>query len=119
MLFIFPMWDNESQRLGKKRCTPVGYALDGIAQLAGFLSLIAILIWFVYLIYRLVVGSFEWSLLLFIPAVFAVGIICQILYNLSWRLAYKRSFRYDYDLREASWQEGDRRVTFKSTDLKG
>jgi hypothetical protein len=25
MLFIYPMWDSESQRLGLKACTPRGY----------------------------------------------------------------------------------------------
>gem|GEM_PF-3837790 len=25
MFFVYPMWDNESQRIGKKKCTPLGY----------------------------------------------------------------------------------------------
>ena len=33
MLFIHPMWDNESQRIGKQKCTPAGYALHVIAEM--------------------------------------------------------------------------------------
>jgi hypothetical protein len=32
MLFIHPMWDSETERLGKKACTPTGYALHGLAD---------------------------------------------------------------------------------------
>ncbi len=39
MLFINPMWDNESQRIGKQKCTPLGYRLHKIFiyALAGLL----------------------------------------------------------------------------------
>ena len=44
MLFIHPMWFHESQRLGQRACTPVGYALHGIAELIGFAGLLALLV---------------------------------------------------------------------------
>jgi hypothetical protein len=32
MLFINPMWNSETERIGKQRCTPLGYALHGISE---------------------------------------------------------------------------------------
>ena len=43
MFFFHPMWDHESERISKQRCTPVGYALHVVADLlglAGFVLLI-------------------------------------------------------------------------------
>ena len=42
MLFIYPMWDNESQRIGKQKCTPKGYNLHVIAELLGFIGLLVV-----------------------------------------------------------------------------
>jgi len=38
MLFIYPIWDNESQRIGKQKCTPLGYKLHGTAEGLGLIS---------------------------------------------------------------------------------
>src|SRR5438105_3219039 len=35
MLFMHPMWDSESERLGKKHCTPAGYRLHVLAENIG------------------------------------------------------------------------------------
>lgn len=40
MLFIHPTWDHESQRIGKQKCIPVGYALHVIAGMIGFVGLL-------------------------------------------------------------------------------
>jgi hypothetical protein len=40
MLFINPMWDNEAERIGKQKCTPLGYALHAISDLIGFIALL-------------------------------------------------------------------------------
>ena len=37
------MWDNESERIGKQRCTPLGYALHVVSDLIGFLGLLLLL----------------------------------------------------------------------------
>jgi len=58
MFFIFPMWDNESQRIGKKKCTPLGYNLHCIAELIGFVGLLLFLLMLVYLSYRWIFGQF-------------------------------------------------------------
>lgn len=47
MLFIHPMWDNESQRIGKRKCTPAVYALHAIAEMIGFAGLLIRIIAFV------------------------------------------------------------------------
>ena len=44
MLFLHPTWDHESERLGKKRCTPTGSALHVVAEWIGFVGLLALLV---------------------------------------------------------------------------
>jgi hypothetical protein len=39
-MFINPMWDSKSQRLGKQKCTPRGYWLHAVSDLAGFFVLV-------------------------------------------------------------------------------
>ncbi len=36
MLFIHPMWDNESERVGMQKCTPLGYRLHHTGEGVGF-----------------------------------------------------------------------------------
>ena len=38
-MFINPMWDHEAERIGKKRCSPLGYALHEVSDGIGFLAL--------------------------------------------------------------------------------
>jgi hypothetical protein len=113
MLFIYPMWDNESQRIGKQKCTPLGYALHGVAELLGFIGLLFLLGTAAYLAYRGFAGTFRVSLLWLLAVPFVLGVIGEGLYWYSWRLAAKKGFHYDYDTREASWVEDGRRRTFK------
>ena len=111
MLFMYPMYDHESQRIGKQRCTPLGYRLHVIAELLGFIGLLLLLGIGAYLRYRWYADTFHRFLfwLLIIP--FALDCIGNGLYWYSWRLAGKKEFCYDYETREASWMEnGERRV---------
>jgi len=106
------MWDNESQRIGKQKCTPWGYTLHGVAELLGFIGLLFLFGLLVYFIYRSVVQSFQTSLFWLLVIPFGVGIVSRALYDFSWALAVKKGFSYDYDKREASWIENDERVTY-------
>jgi hypothetical protein len=117
-MFIFPMWDNESERIGKQRCTPLGYALHGVAELLGFIGLLLLPGIAVFLIYRGITSDFRLRLLWLLSVPFALGIFAQVLYRYSWRLASLRKFQYDGDSRTASWEEDGKRVEFKdkSTD---
>ena len=119
MLFIFPMWDNESQRIGKQKCTPAGYALHAIAELLGFIGGISLLGIGVFLVYRGFIGRFSASLLWLLTAPFGVGIIAEILFRISWLLATRRGFEYDDENRVASWLEDGRRVTYKWSQNNG
>ena len=105
MLFIYPMWDSENERLGLKACTPVGYHLHGLAGLIGFIGLILLVVVPIYMVYRSLAYSFSWHLcwLLLIP--FGVGIIGQSFYCISWRLAAKKQFHYDSEARTVRWIE--------------
>lgn len=111
MIFIYPMWDNESQRIGKMKCTPLGYKLHVFAEFLGFFGLILGFGILVYLLYRFFVGTFNTPLLWFLGVPFVPGFIGEALFQYSWWLAYKKGFRYDYETREASWlEEGERRI---------
>src|SRR5437867_2170602 len=75
MPFINPMWDNEAERIGKQRCTPLGYALHTISDLLGFVALLLLFGSAAYLGYRGIVGSFRASLLWLFTIPFALAII--------------------------------------------
>ena len=106
MLFIHPMWSHESERIGKQKCTPVGYALHGVAELLGFVGLLCLLALPLYGAFR---GWSWWYLL--IP--FGIGVVSEILFQLSWWLAVRRGFHYDDNACEASWIEAGQTRTYK------
>ena len=115
MLFVFPMWDSESERLGKKECTPKGYSLHVIAELIGFLgllSLIGLILYFgLCLFFYSLPQPSGWVFL--IP--FGIGIIAEFLFGYSWHLAKKKSFSYDGKTRTATWCENGAEKTYKWT----
>lgn len=113
MLFIYPMWDNEGQRIGKRKCTPMGYILHGIAELLGFIGLLLLLAVGAYLAYRRYDGTFHNSLFWFLAIPFILGLLGQGLFWYSWRLAAKKGFVYDNETREASWTEDGQRQVYK------
>ena len=114
MLFIHPMWDDESQRIGKQKCTPTGYALHVIAELIGFLGLLILPAVLGVLAWKLLAAAFRVSLLWLLALPFGLGIVSEVLFQYSWRLARRKGFRYDYERREASWLESGER-TYKYT----
>ncbi|MEZ6131149.1 MAG: hypothetical protein R3C59_20950 [Planctomycetaceae bacterium] len=119
-MFLYPMWDNEAQRIGKQKCTPWGYTLQGIAELLGFIGLLFLFGVGIYLGYRGVSGTFQANLLWLLAIPFGIGIVSQALYQFSWVLAVKRGFKYDYDKREASWIENGERVIYSySSEQEG
>ncbi|MBI3652206.1 MAG: hypothetical protein HY231_14390 [Acidobacteria bacterium] len=113
MLFIYPMWDNESQRIGKQKCTLTGYMLHCIAEFLGFVGLLLLLGTGMGLVYKGIFHAFDMALLWLLAAPLGLGFISQALYQYSWRLALKKGFHYDYEKGEASWLEEGRRRTYK------
>ncbi len=111
MMLINPMWDNESERIGKRECTPLGYALHVISDLIGFLGLLSLLGAGVYLGYRNIVDTSHVGVLWILAVPFALAFTGSALYRCSWMLAHKHGFRYDHDSGEASWiEQGERRM---------
>ncbi|MFL5330499.1 MAG: hypothetical protein ACJ8C4_16470 [Gemmataceae bacterium] len=113
MLFIHPMWDHESQRIGKQKCTPAGYALHVIAELIGFLGLLLLLAVPAFLVWRWLAGTFHATLWWLFAVPFAIGVVSEVLFQLSWWLALRRGYRYDVERCEASWLEVGQRRTYK------
>ena len=114
MLFIHPMWDNESERIGKQKCTPVGYAIHVFADLLGFIGLLLLLGLVCILPTRELPARFVRLYLLWLLTVpFGVGVVSELLFQFSWRLAGRKNFRYDYESREATWIDAGEPRSYK------
>jgi hypothetical protein len=110
------MWSDEVERIGKQKCTPFGYALQSVGDLVGFAGLLMLLGVPVYLIYRGIVGSFHWSLLWLLLVPIAVGVVGAIIVGVSWQLAGRKQFKYDYERRESTWYEQGEKRSFTYAD---
>ena len=97
------MWDHESQRIGKQRCTPTGYTLHGISDLIGFIAIICLFGIPIYLVYAGIRGHFTWSMLWLFAVPFVIAIVGNIMHSYSWHLAEKRQFKYDYEKCVSTW----------------
>ena len=116
MFFITPMWDNESQRIGKMKCTPLGYKLHIVSdlfELVGLLSFIGIII---FLGVAGVLGYFKQSYLWLLLIPLALDIFGTLLHLYSWHLAYKNGFEYNDETRESSWIEDEKRIFYRWKD---
>jgi 4-amino-4-deoxy-L-arabinose transferase-like glycosyltransferase len=115
-MFIPRMWFDEVERIGKQRCTPFGYALQGVGELIGFLGLLALFGVPFYLIYTGLAGSFRWSLLWLLTVPVVLGTLGSVLVTYSWSLALGKQFRYDYERRVSSWIEGGQERSYTYAD---
>ncbi len=115
-MFIPRIWSDEVERIGKQRCTPLGYALQVIGDLIGFLGLLTLLGMPVYLAYRAGVGTFDRSLLWLLTVPFAIGIAGRFMVEFSWWMARRKKFHYDYERRESIWIEGGEKRSYKFSD---
>jgi hypothetical protein len=116
-MFIPRIWDNEVERIGKQKCTPFGYLLQGVGELIGFVGLLMLLATPVYLIYRGIVGTFHWSLLLLMLVPLAVGVLDTVIVGISWQIAGRKQFKYDAERIEATWYEGGEKRSFTHAEL--
>ena len=108
------MWDNESQRIGMMRCTPLGYLLQGIARIVGSIGFLLFPGVFLFLIgYKILYGTLNGSLYWLFAVPFAFGLVAEILFLTAWFLAGKKDFDYDYEKREASWTEEGKQIRYK------
>ena len=113
MLFIHPMWDHETERIGKQKCTPTGYAMHALADLLGFVGLLLLVGAFIFLGYKGIAGSFRASLLWLLAIPFGIGVVSEVLFQVSWVVALRRGFEYDPKSCVASWEENGKRITYK------
>ena len=111
-MFIPRMWFDEVERVGKQRCTPVGYVLQQLGELIGFCGLVGLLgtpvfVWFLH-----------WSLLSLLIVSVSLGIVGTVIVSFSWSLASRKGFHYDYQRRETSWVEAGEKRLYTFEDWK-
>ena len=112
-MFIYPMWDSETQRIGKQKCTPLGSRLHLIAEMIGFVSLFAVPCILIYFAYRGVTGTFHSRLWWVLAIPFVATLIGDVIFAYSWRLAHNRRFAYDDSANEASWYDDGERIVYR------
>lgn len=115
-MFVPRMWLDEIERIGKQKCTPFGYALQGVSDLIGFVGLLLLLATPIYLAYRGIAGSFHWSLLWLLLVPVGVGILGTVIEGISWQLARKKQFKYDYESRESTWYGSGEKRSYSYAD---
>ena len=105
MLFIYPMWDSESQRLGLKACTPRGYvhSLPGRGDRSCWLVLLPVT--GIFLIGLACLGWFHTEYFGLFLAPFAAGVLSESTMCVSRVCAKRKRFDYDAETRTASWIE--------------
>jgi len=113
MLFFHPMWDSETQRLGKKACTPAGFALHGLAEGIGFLGLALLAVSGIAWMWKWLAGGPRSLAAAGLTLALALGVASEVMFQLSWWLALRRGFQYDGY--EASWLEHGSRKSYKFT----
>src|SRR5579859_510406 len=57
--------------------------------------------------------AIDWSPLWLLAVAVGFGIVSEVLYQVSWLLASRKGYQYDYHRCEASWLEAGRRRTYK------
>lgn len=105
MLFIHPMFDRQSERVGKRKCTRIGYALHVVADLVGMLGLVLVHIVVGVWAWKCLRGTFTAQALSLAAIPLGLGVMSEVLYHGSCWLAARRGFRYDEDRRgRAGWR---------------
>lgn len=115
--FIHPMWDSETQRLGKKKCTPIGSRLHEIADLMGFIGL-ALLVVIVLAFFAVSLffedfrlpSALRWIIF---GTPIALGVLSELIMQISWWLAFRKGYKYDEEQCEVSWIENGERQIYK------
>lgn len=113
MLFVYPMWESESQRAGTRRCSRLGYSLRVAAAALGFAGLLLLLVGIVFIAYRAAAGGFDERLLWLVGVPLSLGAAAEVLFRVSRRLVAAKGFVYDHDGRVCRWVEHGERVTYE------
>ena len=97
----------------QEKVRPTGYALHGVAELLGFIVGLSLLGIALILGSRGITVSFSALLHWLLAAPIGVGIIAEILLQVSCLMAIRKGFEYDQDAHASSWIEGGKRVRYK------
>lgn len=117
-MFFPRMWSDEVERIGMQRCTPKGFTLKGVGELISLSGLLLLLGVPIVLGYHGIVGQFTMSLLWWLAVPFGLGIIGSVMVALSWSMAQRKHFHYDYEQRVSSWIEGGELKTYTYADFQ-
>ena len=113
------IWFGEGERIGMQKCTPIGYALNGLGGLlwlAGILALFGVPL---FLAYMAVGGNFGWPLLWLLLAPFAIVFTGSLCIGASWLLASLKGFHYDHERDESTWNEAGEKLSYSTRGLTG
>lgn len=112
-MFTSPMWYDEIQRLGYKKCSFLAYNLLGVSDALGALSFLLLLA----SIFRAIVDSLANTRFLLIA--FAVFFILRFVFFFcsSWIVA-KHQFNYDYEKRLCTWSKEEVTCTYDYSDYE-
>jgi hypothetical protein len=113
------IWFGEGERIGMQKCTPIGYALNGLGGLLWFAGILALFGVPPYLAYRAVAGNFGWTLLWLLVAPFAIVFIGSLFIGTSWLLASLKGFHYDYERDESTWNQAGKKRSYSSREMNG
>lgn len=113
MLFIHPMWSDESERIGKQKCTPTGYGLHVAADLIGLGGLVSLFVVPGILVLEWRAGTFKLAAFWLFALPVGLAIVSEVSFRVSWWLAHRKGFRYDYEKSEASWMDAGARRTYR------
>ena len=85
------MWDTESQRIGKMKCSPLAYNLHIISDLIGLVSMLVLFGGFVSFLHT----NWKYSIILILYS-FISAFLGNLLYRYSWKIIERKGFEYDY-----------------------
>ncbi len=117
-MFVNPMWDNEAQRVGLQRCTPLGYFIHVVSDLVGLAGLLTLGGSVITIIYKTFTGTFHLALLWYLAAAIGLGFIGMVLAAVTWALAQRRGFNYDHETRTATWLDEGQVRSLHYSDLR-
>ncbi len=112
------MWDSESQRLCKKKCSGLAFQIHVIGELIGFIGLLMLIACFVGEIgVGIKNGLNDVSIMVFIFP-FALGVLSEAMVQFSWWVVKRKTFSYDCQSGLVQWIENGQTVIYKYESSK-
>ena len=99
------MWSSENERLGFKRCTPLGYFLVSLAFLMFVTAAVALVAVCFLVVSRGLAARLSLDLLYFFLAPGCLGLAGWICHRVAWFLAQRKQFVYDYQSDKCHWND--------------